>query len=244
MIIHIPHSSTRIPDFEGCVVSGEIIDQEILKLTDWYTDEIFNVDSAQIVQADFSRIYCDVERFRDDSMEVMAEHGMGVLYERLDTGEELREVSATLRKRILETYYDLHHARLETAVRESLLEHGRCLIIDGHSFPDKPLVRDLSRRVPRPDINIGTDTYHSPESLVRLIMEFFEVRGYSVGLNWPFAGTIVPLKYYRKNPYVRSIMIEINRKLYLENCSSRKSDGFPEICNVISDFLMYSELQD
>ena len=39
--------------------------------------------------------------------------------------------------------------------------------------------------------------------------------GYSTVRNEPFSGTIVPLKHYRKDQRVQSLMIEINRKLYV-----------------------------
>ena len=40
--------------------------------------------------------------------------------------------------------------------------------------------------------------------------------GYSTVRNEPFSGTIVPLKHYRKDQRVQSLMIEINRKLYVK----------------------------
>ena len=39
----------------------------------------------------------------------------------------------------------------------------------------------------------------------------------TVGINRPFAGCIVPLKYYRKDSRVMSVMIEINRRLYINS---------------------------
>ena len=40
--------------------------------------------------------------------------------------------------------------------------------------------------------------------------------GYSKVRNEPLSGTIVPLKHYRKDQRVQSLMIEINRKLYVK----------------------------
>lgn len=54
--------------------------RESLILTDWYTDELFKLEPVTTVQANFSRLFCDAERFVDDSQEVMAKKGMGVLY--------------------------------------------------------------------------------------------------------------------------------------------------------------------
>jgi hypothetical protein len=41
IILHIPHSSINIPYTEGYVVQDYKLEQEILKLTDWYTDDLF-----------------------------------------------------------------------------------------------------------------------------------------------------------------------------------------------------------
>ncbi len=89
LILHIPHSSIIIPFKEGYSVSDVIINQEILKLTDWYTDDLFENEKDISIKTPFSRIFCDTERFSDDSQEVMAKYGMGVLYEKTDTGEPL-----------------------------------------------------------------------------------------------------------------------------------------------------------
>ena len=39
--------------------------------------------------------------------------------------------------------------------------------------------------------------------------------GYSTARDQPFSGTIVPMKHYQKDLHVQSLMIEINRWLYL-----------------------------
>jgi hypothetical protein len=43
---------------------------------------MFDSDQDDKIIAPFSRIFCDVERFSDDELEVMAKSGMGVLYEK------------------------------------------------------------------------------------------------------------------------------------------------------------------
>ena len=73
IILHIPHSSTNIPITDGYLVDKKSLDKEILKLTDWYTDDLFYSNEDEMMRADFSRIFCDPERFPDDSQEIMAQ---------------------------------------------------------------------------------------------------------------------------------------------------------------------------
>lgn len=50
-------------------------------------------------------------------------------------------------------------------VTEKLKERDKVLIIDCHSFPDKPMNRDLIQESPRPDFCIGTDKFHTSNLL-------------------------------------------------------------------------------
>ncbi|MFM1777362.1 MAG: hypothetical protein RLZZ260_929 [Actinomycetota bacterium] len=72
---------------DGYVTDEKFLEKEMLKLTDWYTDDLFDSKDDEIIRADFSRIFCDAERFTDDEQEVMAKFGMGVLYEKTDDGK-------------------------------------------------------------------------------------------------------------------------------------------------------------
>lgn len=237
LILHIPHSSTIVPIKEGYILGDEMLEAEILKLTDWYTDDLFESENDLAVVAGFSRIFCDPERFSDDAEEVMSKVGMGVLYETADNVSAMRKVSPELRKRILDQYYWVHHAALDAAVKGQLEQDGKALIVDCHSYPDIPLLRDLSQDGQRPDFNIGTDPFHTPQSLIDLSQKFFASKGYSLGVDWPYSGSIVPMAYYQKDKNVQTIMLEINRKLYLKENTNEKSEGYEEVKKVVKEFL-------
>jgi N-formylglutamate deformylase len=237
LILHIPHSSTVLPFKEGYCVSDEILNHEILKLTDWYTDDLFENKIDCSIKANFSRIFCDTERFSDDNEEVMAHFGMGVLYEKTDTGEPLRNVTPELRKHILNNYYWKHHNHLSESVSIQLEQFGKATIVDCHSFPQIPIIRALDKSDFRPDFNIGTDAFHTSQKLINLSIDFFNERGFSLGLDSPYSGSIVPMDYYQKNNKVQSIMLEINRKLYINEPSNEKSTRYPEIKQVVQEFL-------
>lgn len=237
LILHIPHSSTKIPLKDGYIVDDASLENEILKLTDWYTDDLFYSEENEMIRADFSRIFCDPERFTDDSQEVMAQFGMGVLYQKKDNGEAMRIVSPEFKERVLNEFYWKHHHTFSEAVATQLKHFGKAIIIDCHSYPSTPLLRDLAKEANRPDFNIGTDAYHTPQALIDLSIDFFENSGYTLGVDWPYQGSIVPLEYYQKNAQVQTIMLEINRALYLKEPGNEKSENYAEIKKITGEFL-------
>jgi N-formylglutamate amidohydrolase len=223
--------------FEGYLVDSIFLEKEMLKLTDWYTDDLFHSDENEMIVAEFSRIFCDPERFVDDSKEVMAQYGMGVLYERSDSGEKMRIVTPELKEKVLTSYYWKHHNKLSAAVNNQLKRYEKALIIDCHSYPGKPLNRDLDQSPKRPDFNIGTDDFHTPKELIEKSISFFEKAGYTLGVDWPYRGSIVPIDYYKKNRSVATIMLEINRSLYLKEPTNQKSEKYEQIKEVVNDYI-------
>lgn len=236
LILHVPHASTHIPFTDG-YLDEKTTALEIQLLTDWYTDELFGNKRDTIIQANFSRVFCDVERFSQDEIEPMSAKGMGVVYTHCDDGTLLRNLTSELRGSILKGYYDPHHQRLNDVVDESVKCIGNAKIIDCHSYPDVPLMRDIDQTRPRPDFNIGIDAFHTPKTWIELSKNFFEKHGYSLGINWPYSGTMVPTKAFNSNPNVHSIMLEINRKLYLQPNHPAKNNAFDQIRSIVQDWL-------
>jgi len=239
MILHIPHSSTSLPDsFQ--VLEGVSLVREFERMTDWFTDELFDYDKAKKLVFPYSRLYCDVERFRADDDEPMAKKGMGVCYSRTSFGTNLRKVSAEESEFIKSTYYDLHHQKFEKLVESELKEYGSACIVDCHSFSNEVLPHEESNV--RSDICIGTDDFHTPVELIAAVSDVFKEAGLSVTINQPFEGTMVPLKFYGKDKRVKSIMIEVNRKLYLTE-KFEKSGDFDRMKKIINDALKYIEVE-
>lgn len=149
----------------------------------------------------------------------------------------MRVVSSDLRKHILKTYDHKHHELFHRAVANQLNVYNKALILDCHSFPDTPLKRAVHKIVPRPDFNIGTDAFHTPKKLIELAEAFFKERIFTLGVDYPFSGSIVPMAYYQKNKDVASIRLEINRKLYLKEETHLKSENYNKTKAVVQEFI-------
>jgi len=139
IILHIPHASLCLPpDFwRDITVDKEIIERELRFIADYKVDELVkNIDSHKII-AKYSRLYCDVERFRDDEAESMAKLGMGAIYTHLSDGTQYRKIESSRREEILGKSYDLHHKQLNALSRKIVDQYGSCVIIDIHSYSDR-----------------------------------------------------------------------------------------------------------
>ena len=65
------------------------------------------------------------------------------------------------------------------------------------------------------------------------VEKILESCGYSTARDQPFSGTIVPMKHYRKDRRVQSLMIEINRWLYLAEDYSVDSERIETLVSVL-----------
>jgi N-formylglutamate deformylase len=93
-VLHIAHSSRLVPAQERqaiCLDDAEL-NNELLGMTDAYTDEIFPLTPVEAGRVVFpsSRLVCDVERFPSDETEPMAKRGMGAIYTGTSLGDVLR----------------------------------------------------------------------------------------------------------------------------------------------------------
>jgi len=214
LLLHIPHASTDVPDYQ-LYSDAKLVDQEINLLTDWATDQIFDILQLDQLVVPFSRVFCDVERLPDKD-EPMYKKGAGFYYTQTDDGQKLRSEDDDYKNFIWSTYHQAHHRELSEKIKQKLQNHNIALIVDCHSFSSKPLQREENQSLSRPDICIGTDGFHTPQPLKKQFIEQFSKLGYTVKENMPYSGTIVPLEYLNSEPRVHSLMIEINKKLYMD----------------------------
>jgi len=236
IVLHIPHASKHIPNqyIKYFTLSKKDLEIELLKMTDHFTDELFDVSNDNIHQLKFpiSRLLVDVERFEKDELEPMSKVGMGCVYEKTHDGNSLKDIEH-IKDELINKFYKTHHKKFTKIVDEKLKENNKVLIIDCHSFPKHPLPYELNKEMHRPEICIGTDNFHTSEKLKNSFGKLFEGLNFTVKYNEPFKGSIVPLKFYNKNKRVQSIMIEVRRDLYMDEKTGEKNSKFYDIKSVL-----------
>ncbi len=234
IVLHVPHDSTTVP---ADVRSQFLLDdaelgRELDRMTDHLTLAIFSDPSSEtvVVSSTVSRLVVDVERFPNDIDEPMAARGMGAIYTATSHLTPLRRrLLKDEREWLMQDYYHPHHARLEEAVTMAVDRYGRCLVIDCHSFPSVALPYEMADpSKPRPDICIGTDDFHTSEALAAAFVSAFRLEGWSVSLDDPFPGALVPASRYREDGRVEAVMVEVNRRLYLQEGDATPLPAFSE----------------
>lgn len=212
-IIHIPHASLEVPKTFICeelTISYSDFQRENIFISDYLVDKFVSSEFTNVVKFKYSRMYCDVERYLDDSKEEMSKYGMGVLYTKDSNGKEFVNRGAT-KKWAIDSYRE-HHDKLDNMVSDILKKKGECFIIDLHSFSDE-FVYKMFNKKNNPDICIGINKNNYNKKILVETISHFKKYGYTVKINYPYSGSIIPNRF----PEVNSMMIEINKRVYLSN---------------------------
>jgi N-formylglutamate deformylase len=221
------------PDVRAGLLLDDLeLDRELVRLTDWHADRLLawipDAGGALLVNG-VSRLVVDPERFDDDATEPMARVGQGAVYTRTTDGRPLRLPDEDARATLLARYFDPYHAVLTGLVADALERFDECLLLDGHSFASEPLPSEADQSRDRPDVCIGTDPFHTPRDLAAALRATLEAEGFRVELDRPFAGSLVPLSFYRRDARVSSVMVEVRRGLYCDEATGAPTAHLDEV---------------
>ncbi len=169
----------------------------------------------------YSRLCCDVERLINDPLEkaglgicyireVPRGKGCSYIYREFNTGEYAFNLYADF------------HAMVSKKIVGMSGYNEQILLIDCHSFSALPNL--LNPTPPDIDICIGyNDDMTCPYTkTIDYIVQYFKSLGYKVGINEPFSNSKtfpVPIEYH-------SVMIEVNKRLYMDEGTLEKTPGF------------------
>lgn len=205
--------------------------EDNLLLTDNLADRV-HFCKGQVIKGEYSRFFCDLERFPDDSKEEMSRVGMGMLYNRFIDGSVLDRT--VFDPAINPTaYYQRKHRELKEAVERT---GDGCLLLDLHTFNPQPLPCDQDQNAERPDICIGINHDDTCPQYINQAVEYLNGRRFKTFVNKPFSGSMTvdtSVKY-------KSVMIEINKRFYgWKPLQNRPGDFWgmgPEFANIMRHF--------
>ena len=246
IILHIPHSSIIIPEVfyqNNLQLKEDEVSDFNLAITDLYVDELFPTQKYMTIKAPLSRVYCDVERFEDDEKEEMSQYGMGVVYSKTHQGKKIFNLRKDYKEIVLSSYYRPYHEKLDAIIKQLInFEDKKTILIDCHSFSKDILINKDDEEIP--DICLSMDSNYYNEKLLNFTKSFFERHGYKVKVDFPYKGSMVPnYLIENKKDNFASIMIEINKNLYLEKYE-RKTRGFTNLYSLLSFYLCFLETEN
>ncbi len=223
VLIHVPHASRVIPPEirADLLLTDAELEAELDEATDTATDEIAAAASRHIghhglrpavVRNTLSRLVIDPERFPDGTEPAIAV-GRGAVYTRTCGGGPMRVEPYPRTGDLLDAIFRPYADAVADAVDDRLRACGRAVIIDLHSYPQKPSGFEDPAAV-RPPLCIGTDPVHTPDWLIAATRGAFASLG-EIEENTPYAGCYVPLRHYGHDRRVSSVMIELRRDVYL-----------------------------
>ena len=231
IVLNIPHSSLN-GIAEARWNNWPSMTEKFMDWTDLYTDVLFAPDPAKFdIESQFdihvfpyNRFFIDAERLIDDPLETA---GQGIIY--TDFEGHHRELTPEEKARLERIY-----VRFIAGFSKSLFASSHdTLLIDCHSFP--------SRLAPDVDFCIGfNDNWSRPsESLISVIKNILESNGYKVGVNTPYSNSLTPVTAFYK-----SLMIEVNKRLYLDETThtmTPQSTELTAMINQLYDFCLTME---
>lgn len=230
-ILHVPHSSTRIPDDVRAqlLLDDDALAEELRLMTDARTDELAILAAERVTPRPWlfvnrrSRLVVDPERLPDEREEMYAV-GMGAVYTRTSGGLVLREADDQAESALLERFFTAYAEALADLVDERISATGHAVLVDLHSYPVQALPYERHQDARRPPVCVGVDVDHTPAALLERVSRACSVIG-EVVVNEPFAGSYIPLRHLGRDDRVRSVMVELRRDTYLRGDGSLDPEG-------------------
>ena len=242
-VIHVPHSSTRIPDDVRArlLLDDDALAEELRLMTDARTEELAIFAATQVTPRPWlfvnrlSRLVVDPERLPNDHEELY-DVGMGAVYTRTSGGLPLRVSDEEAERTLLSRFLTPYSEALADLVDERIFATRRAVLVDLHSYPADALAYELHQDAKRPPVCVGVDVDHTTDGLLERVSRACCVIG-EVVVNEPFVGTYVPLRHFGRDNRVTSVMVDLRRDTYLRDDGSLDPDGARRIIAALVEIL-------
>lgn len=163
--------------------------------------------------------------------------GLGVIPRIVAEGRPIYDgkIGLAEAKARIAAFHTPYHERLEALMIRAAERFGHAVLFDCHSMPSDALRSAPRVKGGRAEIVIG-DRFGTSASrdAVMATLAAFEGAGFAVAANAPFAGGHITQRYGRPSQNWHAIQIEIDRRLYLDQASMRRSDGFDALAATLS----------
>jgi N-formylglutamate deformylase len=246
LVLDSPHSGTEYPDDFRASVSRDLLRQS----EDSFVDELYSSGpalGATLIAATFPRSYIDPNRSLLDIDATLIEGawpgpavpsrktelGIGLIWRVLDSGEAIygRKLSVDEVKQRIVRYHQPYQRAVKDALDEAHDHFGGVWHINCHSMPA------LSGRIseegpgkPRADFVLGDrDGSTCEPGFTGFVAQSLRGMGYDVKINDPYKGVELVRAFSDPAAQRHSLQVEVNRNLYMDERTRRKSRGFDKL---------------
>ena len=212
-----------------------------------YVDEIWKDAprfGATLLQALFPNTYIDANRHELDidpdliegewpvPLQFVSKSGLGLLKTVSRYGEPLQERKFTVAEVTarLDRYYRPYHRELASTMERMQSAHGFFYQLSCHcmSAVGAPTHADAGKE--RMDFCLGNLRGASSSSdFIEFVADTVRSHGFSCSVNTPYTGGELNRRYGTPDGNRESIMIEINKKKFMDVSSFRKNEGFQAV---------------
>ncbi|MGB4106327.1 MAG: N-formylglutamate amidohydrolase [Alphaproteobacteria bacterium] len=261
LVFDSPHSGTHYPeDFEfACKF------EDLQKAEDKFVDELFACApeyGASLLLANFPRSYIDVNRREDDIDPVIlaeswpfgkinpssrSDAGIGLIRRLVRPGIPVYDQPLSVEDitRRIEKYYKPYHGALEKLIQDAHYNFGQVWHVNCHSMPGASArpkqPSSLMGRLPREsDFVLGDrDGTSCDLDFTHAMRDFLKGLGYTVTINDPFKGVELVHRYSAPARGLHSLQIEINKSLYMNENTNKKTADFENLRLDIESFVAF-----
>lgn len=259
LIVDSPHSGRIYPADFNYTCPLPLLRQTEDSYVDELVIEAIGV-GATLITAEFPRSYIDVNRAENDiDPALLAETwpetlkpsertllGLGLVRRLCKSNVPVyaAPLFANEIKQRIEKFYRPYHAALAKTIQQCKADFGECYLINAHSMPGHSHEHLLVRR---PDFILGDrDGTSCDVSFTRRAQDILQDMGYSVALNDPYKGVEIVRRYGQPQLGQHALQMEINRRLYMNEQSLEKTEGFVHLRKNLTVFFgrLVEELAD
>ena len=254
LVLDSPHSGRQFPDDFGAAVS----EAELREGEDCFVDELYAAGpemGVPLLAALWPRTYLDPNRHAGDvDLDLIegrwsgeyrpsgkAKVGKALIWRTLEDGRPIyarRLLSEVVRKRI-ENFHSPYHRKIQELLNETHSRFGRAYHINCHSMRSVAGRQSSDREGNvRADIVLGDrDGTSCDPAFTEFVRRALVGMGYDVKVNDPYKGVELVRAYSDPKAGRHSLQIEINKRLYMNEKTLQKTDGFGVLQRNVSSLL-------
>ncbi|WP_372052968.1 N-formylglutamate amidohydrolase (plasmid) [Tistrella mobilis] len=162
----------------------------------------------------------------------VSKRGLGLLKSKSRYGEPVHERKLTVAEIMerLDKYHRPYYRELAQNIERMKQAYGFVYHLSCHcmSAVGAPTHPDAGQE--RADFCVGNiNGTSSSDGFIEFVAETIRARGYSCTINTPYTGGELNARFGKPAEGIESIMVEINKKLFMDTKSFRKTDGFDRV---------------